>query len=318
MIKSKRHPLIYLVVSIITLLTCVAVFSAYLSFDDMIENGHKELKDYLSPFILISILTFFGYTIKQLFKNSPSITIDNENIKFGGLSYKLSDIVNISFTGKRQYPFLLNSTKESAKIEFKDETSVVLFDDSYINTWKIKSFLEKVVVEGKEYNYKKIEKIRLNSLNFEKTNVFKGNQFTSGRGMLIWIPILFFLFLVVPSKKVDSLFQLLFVFILDSFWFFFGSWMIYYVCLTKDYLIIQNPNLPWIEKVYRLDNIKEVIIEQPPSNLPHCIRIITNDYRNKYFPAGTLRKKHWIDLIENLENKGIKVRNECIKIKNVA
>jgi hypothetical protein len=60
-----------------------------------------------------------------------------------------------------------------------------------------------------------------------------------------------------------------------------------------------------------LADIKEVVYETQGKQ-PNCMRIITNDFRNKLYPAGTLRDKTWLDLKDKLEKKGITVRNECI------
>jgi hypothetical protein len=46
--------------------------------------------------------------------------------------------------------------------------------------------------------------------------------------------------------------------------------------------------------------------------MPNCLRIITKDFRNNRFPAATLRDRTWLLLQEQLEMKGIIVRNECI------
>jgi hypothetical protein len=42
------------------------------------------------------------------------------------------------------------------------------------------------------------------------------------------------------------------------------------------------------------------------------MRIITKDFRNKLYPAGTLRDKTWLEMKRQLELKGVTVRNECI------
>jgi len=39
---------------------------------------------------------------------------------------------------------------------------------------------------------------------------------------------------------------------------------------------------------------------------------LLQDFRNKLYPAGTLRDKTWLEMKSRLEIKGVKVRNECI------
>ena len=85
----------------------------------------------------------------------------------------------------------------------------------------------------------------------------------------------------------------------------------HYFGLTKDYLVVRNHNFIWKVKIFRLTDIKEVVFETQGKQ-PNCMRIITKDFRNKLYPAGTLRDKTWLEMKRQLESKGINVRNECI------
>jgi hypothetical protein len=82
--------------------------------------------------------------------------------------------------------------------------------------------------------------------------------------------------------------------------------------VSDKYFIVRNPNLFWIKKIYRLDDIKEVVFEQQDSNMPYSLRIISVDFESDLYMAGTLRNKKWRQLQENLEDKNINVRNECV------
>lgn len=44
------------------------------------------------------------------------------------------------------------------------------------------------------------------------------------------------------------------------------------------------------------------------------MRIITEDFQIKLFAAATLRDHTWLEMKKELESKGIKVRDEFIKI----
>jgi hypothetical protein len=66
-----------------------------------------------------------------------------------------------------------------------------------------------------------------------------------------------------------------------------------------------------MRKIYRNKDIKEIVFETR-DKMPNCLRIITDDFRNKIYPAATLRDKTWLNLKTKLEAKGIIVRNECI------
>jgi hypothetical protein len=63
--------------------------------------------------------------------------------------------------------------------------------------------------------------------------------------------------------------------------------------------------------VYRLSDIREVVFELP-YKMPVSLRIITNDFESKLYPAATLWSKKWIELKDELEKKNIKVRNEGV------
>ena len=84
-----------------------------------------------------------------------------------------------------------------------------------------------------------------------------------------------------------------------------------YFLISNDYLIVKNHNHIWKEKIYHLSNIKEVVFESNGQQ-PNCMRIITKDFKNKLYPAGTLRGKTWLKMKKKLELKGVIVRNECI------
>lgn len=65
------------------------------------------------------------------------------------------------------------------------------------------------------------------------------------------------------------------------------------------------------KKAFRLNEIKEIVFETR-HNMPNCLRIITNDFKTKLYPAGTLRDRTWLALKERLESHDISVRNECV------
>jgi len=105
----------------------------------------------------------------------------------------------------------------------------------------------------------------------------------------------------------------LFIFgILAAGWIALYSYQMHYFGVSRDYFVVKKHNFFWMKKLYRMDNIKEVVFETQ-GKLPNCLRIITKDYRNKLFPACTLSDKTWLELKKALEERGITVRNECIR-----
>ena len=67
----------------------------------------------------------------------------------------------------------------------------------------------------------------------------------------------------------------------------------------------------WKKKIFRLDNIEELVFETQPKQA-NMLRIITKDFKRKLYRGGTLKDSTWLELKDDVERKNIKVRNECI------
>ena len=85
----------------------------------------------------------------------------------------------------------------------------------------------------------------------------------------------------------------------------------HYFIVTGNCLIVKNSIWVWRRHIYSLSEISEVAIESPPK-LSTALRVIPKDFRDKLYPAGSLREKTWKKLIERLSSHGVKVRNEAI------
>jgi hypothetical protein len=85
-----------------------------------------------------------------------------------------------------------------------------------------------------------------------------------------------------------------------------------YFKVSQTFLVIKNHNLLWCTKAFRLSDIEEIVFETQ-GKMPNCLRVITKDFRNKLYLAGTLTDKTWLQLKDKLEGYNIKVRNECIR-----
>ncbi len=84
-----------------------------------------------------------------------------------------------------------------------------------------------------------------------------------------------------------------------------------YFQVSDNLFVVRNHNLFWKKKAYRITEIKEVVFETQ-GKMPNCLRVITKNFKNKLYPAGTLRDKTWLALKDKLESFDITVRNECI------
>ncbi|PZO27296.1 MAG: hypothetical protein DCE86_13385 [Flavobacteriaceae bacterium] len=297
-ITSRRHPYkFYFALLIINLaFLCFSIFF-------FISN---EVNAHALGFIFIGMAAVFNYIF---LKKSPKIIVNYKGIQVGKKQYYWNDRLEIEITGKGMG--YIHSDYEATKILFKNQDVVCIYDVYYANSPEIKSFINQVVINKSEAF--KFEKIRLEkkNLTFENLKTFKGHPIFSFRGIMMWGLILFVIF--VPSKNPKSLefVPILVVSAFCLFWFLLNSWMAHYFQISNKYFIVKNHYFFWIKKVYLLKDIREIVYDQQVRQ-PNALRIITKDFDNSRFLAGTLRDKHWLEMMTVLRNKKIKVRNESI------
>lgn len=311
-ITSKRHPLKFYAVLIFAFLFLSALGTLFLfvSFD-LLQKDNTETKNYFLPIFSIALYSLAFSVVYAYLKNSPKISIDKHTIAFGNERFYLKEIKQVILTGKMPFRLIIRFPMEGTALIFNDGTERFFFDDLFSNSWEIKSFLEQTVIKKTEYIPPQIEKVDSNSIRFEQMETFKGNQLTSLRGIMLWGLIGFFAFLLISKVQSVTIGPVIFFTVFGTFWFLFSSWLMHFFCITNDYFIVKNHNFVWLTKIYRIEDIKEIVYETQ-SNQPNSLRIITKDFRNKLYPAGTLRDKTWLEMKSILEKKGVKVRNECI------
>ena len=279
---------------------------------DVFQKGNLEPKDYFLP--LAPLLLFFlaFYTVYAYWKNLPEIIIDahKKSISFGSETYYFNDIEEVTLSGKMPFRYIFRFPMEGASIVFKNGVERYIYDDMYPNSWEVKKFIEQVVINKEAFSKIEIKPIYKSDLRFEKQELFKGNPFLSLRGISLWGLIGFFIGLMIFKSKPPLSFLITFA-IFTPFWFVLHSWMMHYFGLTKVFFVVRNHNYFWMHKIYRIDEIKEIVYESQ-GNQPNCLRIITKDYKNKLYPAATLSDKTWLYLKERLEANGVTVRNETI------
>lgn len=249
--------------------------------------------------------------VYSYWKNAPIITVDQHTIKFGDQTYYFKDIKDIALTGKMPFRYIINFPMEGTALVFNDGRKMLFFDDMYSNSWEVKSCLEQAVVKKQSYSPIPYDTVDRYALRFEDEEIFKGNQFTSLRGISLWGLILFFTYLLFSTMETPKTGLLVFFGVFVIFWFVLHTWLMHYFGLSKDYLVVRNHNFFWMVKVFRLTDIKEIVYETQGKQ-PNCLRVITKDFKNKLYPAGTLRDKTWLELKDKLEAQGVTVRNKSI------
>lgn len=311
-ITTKRHPFKFYLSVIFGSLFLFAV-GTFLSFESIkiLQNTTIAPKQYLLPIFSLVVFSLAIYMLFSYWKNTPIVTIEKDILKIGKNLFYLKDIENIELTGKMPFRFIITFPMEGTAILFKNGTEQILFDDMYSNFNEVKYFLEQTIIKKDNYIPISTTKIDEKEIRFETEENFKGNQFTSFRGLSLWLFLVFFLIMIISKPQNLKIGGFLFFIGFGTFWFLLHSWLMHYFGLTKKYLIIRNHNFIWIQKIYALSEIKEIVFETQGKQ-PNSMRVITNDFKSKLYPAGTLSDSTWLDMKSKLESRGIKVRNECI------
>ena len=311
-VETRRHPFKFYVTIVFGFLFLFALGSIMISIGlDNEANNQSKNKHIIMPIFGSIICLLAVWMVYSYWKNSPKITIDRNYLIIGTETFRLNSIKDVMLTGKMPFRFIINFPMEGTAILFNNGRKKIFFDDMYSNSYEVKSFLEQVIINKQEFKTSTIKKVNKNKLQFENTELFKGNQFTSLRGISLWGLIGFFTVLAIGKETSMKLGGLIFFSLLGVFWFVLHSWLMHYFELTRKFLIVRNHIFIWKMKIYDLSDIKEIVFETQ-GNQPNCMRIITNDFKNKLYPAGTLRDKTWLEMKKKLELKGIQVRNECI------
>lgn len=318
LIVSRKSFLGFYIMVLFLPFICIAFAIMFLvHFIVLIQMGHADYS-WLIPIVIFSSLAV--YLIYTGLKNAPKITLDDQFISFNNNTYSLSEIKRISMNGERPFKGLSNTPRQAASITFNDGKEKYIFDEMYSNISEIKSFLQQVVIEGKEYIPPIEQEIEGSAVSCDTYDTFKGNLFASFSGIFLWGMIGFCLYLILIHKDdYNTLFtigfvqvtNLWFIAVIIITWFLLFSRWVFYFQVSANFLIIKNPNYFWCKKVYRISNIQEVIFDQRGKQ-PNALSIITKDFHYKRCLAGTLRNATCLALKDKLESYGVSVRNECI------
>ncbi|MBC8112647.1 MAG: hypothetical protein H7Y04_16485 [Verrucomicrobia bacterium] len=171
--------------------------------------------------------------------------------------------------------------------------------------------MEAVVVKKIPFNEAALQEIRTEDVQFQVGEVFKGNPFLSVPGISILVMSVFLATIPSLNSTQTTVGALIIAVVFILSFILFSSWLMFFFEVSQDFLTVRNHCLFWIKHYYKLENIREVLIDQHGKSY-NFLKIITKDFRIHTYQAATLKDAIWLDLIANLKNKGIKVRNECI------
>jgi hypothetical protein len=118
----------------------------------------------------------------------------------------------------------------------------------------------------------------------------------------------FFGFLIFTLIKFDTD-KIAVFFIVNGMFYGLMGYQSNYFLMSDNYLQVRNYLWFWKKTTYRLTDINEVILEIP-GKLSESAIIVLKNYSTSLNPAGSLKDRHWIEFMEDLKKKGIKVRDE--------
>jgi hypothetical protein len=300
-ITSKRHLYKFYLTLLLVNILFIGMGTIFLSASIRDNNNIG----YYIFFIIVAIAIFMNFVF---IKNSPKIVLVTKGLLFKNNFYSWDNLSSTELTGKSN---LFLTPTECATITFKDLKSIRIFDDLYSNSAEMKYFIQEIVIDKKDTFKIPNRNINLNNINNEFFIPHKGNPIFSFRGILMWGLILAIILLPLFSKKTINIKGLLFLIPLCVFWFILNSWMMHYFEISKNFFIVKNHYYFWKKDIYSISDIKEIVFESQPKQA-NKLRIITKDFKTKFYLAGSLTDKNWLEMKKKLENKNIIVRNECI------
>lgn len=276
-------------------------FFSYEMFSE--EELSKGLIGVVCSIAMVSLSFWMPW---EYITNSPAIRIDNQSISFGFEKHKLSEIKDIVLVGKVPYPSLWTVYVEGASITFKDGLVKYIYEDKYSNSSDLKLHLQKNLGQQlAEVNLDNLVvpvQVKDKSFGLNHILTFNGLVFYALLGVYGWL----LLGHSFPSIVVSTMISLLAVTSCG-----FISYQMHFVEFYQNQLVVRNSIWFWRRKIYRFENIHEVVIEIP-YRLSTSIRIVTSDFKSKLYPAGNLGNSDWKELIAELEDLGIHVRNEAV------
>lgn len=290
------------------------------AFDDL-NAGKAITKSFFGGIIC---LAFALYSLYYLLTRFPQLTIDKFGLTLSTLfktkNYQWNEIDKIELTGKQFHRFLfVIMPLEATTIHLNDKTEIYLWVDYYRNKSELRVILDRannILQDNRQFARLDFNIDRpdfskqLSTANDGKE--FNGNHFLSFNGVTFygWLGFIAYVFITTDYSLLNSKAALilvpLFIIPLPAL----SSYQMHYFIVGQNYFAIKNTIWFWKKDIYLLTDIKEVVIETP-HRLSTSLRIITTDYRDKLYPAGSLSDTTWKEMMEQLSSDKIKVRNEA-------
>ncbi len=316
-IQSKFDPINAIIAPIILVIVLggIGVGIGFISFLD-VSNGKAD-SIFNTP-IYGSALMFaamIGIVIHYL-RIIKKIQIDNQGIKFTNLFQsefiRWIDVKKIEMTGKSQN---MNTPAETTNLILNTGKRIEILAPFYKNISLIRIALEQILESLSKEDpielkpIKEAPKVKFHGfVNYRDMNKYSGNHFLSFNGILIYGMIAFSIYVLIldSPKYLGSIAA----FSMSGFFYGFLGYQLHYFYLDKNCLVIKNHVWPWVNHVYKIEDIKEIVFEIPYKR-SISLRVITKGYQSKLYPGGSLRDKTWKAIKEEFKGLKVNIRDEA-------
>lgn len=287
----------------------LAVISTYLDTEPG-ESVHQEI---FWIIILSILLTLF---ILSMLRTTKRITITSQSIIFRTIfkcqEIRWSEIRSIKLHGKEGW---LWTPQEATTLFLHDGKKIFFLDALYRNTPLLKLALNRVKQQG--HRVKDIDFQDLNHHQFQSGSStlpndpmtkYSGHFWFTFNGIGLMVSVVFLLvglkLLLVDWNMIGT------VILLFSFAFIvLIARHLNYFYLGRHHLVVRNHIWRPYVKVFHLNDIVEVVFDQV-GNGSEGLRVITKDFKSKFFPAGSLERLTWQKIEKSFKKKKIKVRSK--------
>jgi hypothetical protein len=293
----------------------------------LILAGSRALSksDNASFLLLVFGLVFLAMTVlivRHYAKILNTIEVALDGIEITGLINRKciswNEVQAFNLTGKEPERFMFTSLPmEAITILNKNGTKEIAFGKYYSNFDRLRTAFHfinlKIEKNEKITSDCFIEVAREKPLisNLTDLRKFGGNHLLTFNGLIAYGSIVFALWLIMfANNNMPILAGLIVLSILLLFGPGLYGYQLHYFKLNEEFLVVRNHLWFWQNDAYMIKDIREIVFEEP-HKMSTSLRVITNNYESKLYPAGSIRQKSWRKLSEEISAYGVKVRNEA-------
>lgn len=279
------------------------------------KDETNTLKFIFYYLLLVPLFAYIGfYTLYSHLRNAYNLFIDSNKILvkniFNRKELQWNEIDTIRLTGKTSHKNILIQKKEASVIYLKSGEKIEIIDRYYSNTHKIKYTFSSILSTGKlpvDFNENPVQN---NDFVLESGQTYKNNPFLNFYTFLIISLACFIIFQMITSyfQSKQIIWQI--PILILPFIYMYLSYGSFYFIVNDKYLLVKNHFIPFLIKVYPLNQIEEIVFDGS-GNIPmKKLMVVTKKFRTYTFHASSLRNKTWGKLKEKFSEKEIKIRVE--------